>query len=201
MDRRQALHRAALLGGSSLSISLMTSLITGCREVSSLTWQPTFHSKEEAKALTVIADIILPNSNSPSASEVSVPAFLDLLANECMTAEEQRLWRDGLTFLLESHEYDHANTFLQADRASQVDYIIKRDQEAYSGGTDLMNAHFRMLKNLVLTGYFTSEKVMTTYLDHHPIPGRYDGCVPYQGQGIYVDNNVEGRLIEVASES
>jgi hypothetical protein len=49
-----------------------------------------------------------------------------------------------------------------------------------------------MVKELTILGYYTSEYVMTNMLDHHPVPGRYDGCIPFDQEGkLYVDNNVE----------
>jgi Gluconate 2-dehydrogenase subunit 3 len=37
---------------------------------------------------------------------------------------------------------------------------------------------YAMFRELTLTGYFTSEIVMTQQLHEEIIPGRFDGCVP-----------------------
>ena len=39
--------------------------------------------------------------------------------------------------------------------------------------------YFRMIKELTLLGYFTSEIGQTQALRFNMVPGRYDGCVPY----------------------
>jgi hypothetical protein len=36
-----------------------------------------------------------------------------------------------------------------------------------------------MMKQLTLWGFFTSETGMTETLRHAPVPGKYDGAVPY----------------------
>jgi hypothetical protein len=42
------------------------------------------------------------------------------------------------------------------------------------------NKYFRMMKELALLGYFTSEVGMTQALRYVESPGRYDPCVPYK---------------------
>ncbi len=41
------------------------------------------------------------------------------------------------------------------------------------------NHYFTMVKQLTLLGYFTSEIGATQAQRYIPVPGRYDGCVPY----------------------
>lgn len=40
--------------------------------------------------------------------------------------------------------------------------------------------YFRMMKELTLLGYFTSEVGQKKGLRYEPVPGRYEGCVPYK---------------------
>jgi hypothetical protein len=37
-----------------------------------------------------------------------------------------------------------------------------------------------MMKQLTLLGFFTSEPGATKAVRYIPVPGRYDGCVPYK---------------------
>jgi hypothetical protein len=39
--------------------------------------------------------------------------------------------------------------------------------------------YFRMMKELTLLGYFTSEPGCTQAKRYMPLPGKYIGCVPY----------------------
>lgn len=45
---------------------------------------------------------------------------------------------------------------------------------------DVPRHYFRMMKELTLLGYFTSEIGQTQALRYNPVPGRYEGCVPYK---------------------
>ena len=40
--------------------------------------------------------------------------------------------------------------------------------------------YFRMMKELTLLGYFTSEIGCTQALRYVDVPGKYEGCVPYK---------------------
>lgn len=42
---------------------------------------------------------------------------------------------------------------------------------------------FRTMKELTLAGYYTSEIGATQELRHAPVPGRYDGCLPFAEVG------------------
>jgi hypothetical protein len=44
------------------------------------------------------------------------------------------------------------------------------------------NKYFRMMKELALLGYFTSEIGMTQAQRYVESPGRYDPCIPYDGK-------------------
>jgi hypothetical protein len=49
--------------------------------------------------------------------------------------------------------------------------------------------YFRMMKELALLGYFTSEPGMTKALRYVEAPGRYDPCVPYTpGERIWAEH-------------
>ena len=56
---------------------------------------------------------------------------------------------------------------------AQKDYQSKKKE-------DEPNHYFRMMKELTLLGYFTSEIGATKALRYLPVPGRYDGDVPYK---------------------
>lgn len=40
--------------------------------------------------------------------------------------------------------------------------------------------YFAMMKQLTLWGYFTSEPGATKALRYVPVPGRFEGCIPYK---------------------
>jgi len=193
MNRRDALRKTALLSGGMVSASIAsTILLGGCKPSGKLDWQPIFFSSWEARMVSSIADIILPTSDTPGALDVHVPEFVDLMAKDCLTAKEQGAFKGGLKFLWDKFAKTNGGSFVEAKNEQQTEFIEMIDQESFENESN--STTYRLLKQLVLLGYFTSEKVMTEQLNYHSIPGRYDACVPYDGKGVYKDNNVEGRL-------
>ena len=60
------------------------------------------------------------------------------------------------------------------------------DKEVISSKKLKGTPFWRLLKELTLFGYFTSEQGATQALEYVPIPGRYDACIPLKpGQKAY----------------
>ena len=53
----------------------------------------------------------------------------------------------------------------------------KKYTEAGKEYTEAGVPFFRLIKELTLLGYFTSEQGATQALEYVAVPGRYDGCV------------------------
>ena len=51
-----------------------------------------------------------------------------------------------------------------------------KDQKEFEGSP---SHYYTMMKQLTLWGFFSSKTGMTETLRHLPVPGRYDGALPY----------------------
>jgi hypothetical protein len=62
-------------------------------------------------------------------------------------------------------------------------------QQSTTATTDPPNRYFRMMKELSLLGYFTSEIGCTQAQVYEESPGKYEPCIPYTpGQKAYADH-------------
>jgi len=62
-------------------------------------------------------------------------------------------------------------------------------QQAAAATEEPPNRYFRMMKELALLGYFTSQIGATQALVYEEAPGKYEPCIPYQpGQKAYADH-------------
>ena len=77
MDRRKALKNMGLALGYSVATPTLIGMVQSCKNDRSLEWTPVFLTPDEGEALTKLVDIILPKTDSPSASEVQVHLFID----------------------------------------------------------------------------------------------------------------------------
>ncbi len=123
-----------------------------------------------------IADMILPKTDSPGATDVKVDEFIDLLLTEWYAADERDRFLAGLADIDTRSRQAHGAAFLDLSLADQTTLLTALD--GAEGREDTAEGAVRTLKQLTLYGYFTSEVVMKDVLHYPVIPGRHDGCVP-----------------------
>ncbi|MBM3169310.1 MAG: gluconate 2-dehydrogenase subunit 3 family protein [Bacteroidetes bacterium] len=116
-----------------------------------------FFTEEEQKKIRTLVDLILPaDENSPSATEVGVPEFIEFMMKD--QPNLQTPMRGGLQWLdFESDEL--FGTTFNTLNSSQVKEIIDlvawpdKASAAYSGAV----RWFNLLRNLTCSGYFSTE--------------------------------------------
>ncbi len=186
MDRREAIRRTTLLLGGAISSSAMTGLLSGCQATPSVAWTPVFVEQEQARMIESIVDCILPATETPGALDVGVPAFVDLMLKEAYSNEEQSRFLTGLTLLEASSQEKYKKEFLYCSNEDQTALLTELENQA-----DSSPSFIRMVKELTLLGYFTSEPIMTNVLNYNPVPGKYEGCVDATAESVVgVDNNI-----------
>lgn len=134
---------------------------------------PTLGTAELA-LVAALADTVLPRSDTPSASDVGVPAFIDVYVSENYTDDERRNFLAGLARIESRAQRFTGTTFANttpAWRGEIVNSIESDDRRAEPGRT------WWRLKDLIVHGYFTSEPVMKGVLHYEIMPGRFDGDV------------------------
>jgi hypothetical protein len=101
---------------------------------------------------------------------VGVHRFIDTLLAESYPATERAAFVAGLADVDARAQRASGQSFLRATPAEQLALLEQLDREAAP--------FFRIMKELTLVGYYTSEVGATRELHHAPVPGRYEGCVP-----------------------
>jgi len=89
MDRRKALKNMGLAMGYTIATPTVISLLKSCKRESAANWTPRFFSSGEGNVLTRVVDILLPKTDTPSASEVNVHIFIDRYLDEVTPLEDQ----------------------------------------------------------------------------------------------------------------
>jgi hypothetical protein len=174
ISRREAIRRAALLAGVALSPNWLAAI-----ERTALAAQAQRMTSAQSAIVSAVAERILPRTDTPGATDVGVPAFIDLLYGEFMTPGEQKVLTDGLTQLDAASKTAFAASFtsLAPDRQDTLLRDIARAEEKQDQG------FFRLMRSATILGYFTSEQVGRNVLHYDPVPGRYDACVPIDEVG------------------
>ena len=188
MTRREALQRAAALSGWVLTPAVV-GVLEGCQTGNDLTWAPQVLTAEQVRLVGQIAQRILPPTDTPGALDVGVDRFIDHMLKVGFTEEEQRSFLDQLD------NFSRQDAYFVSDReATQDEKLLLLEQthaEAQPPDSAEPPSFFRIIKQLTLLGYFTSEEVMTQQLNYRAVPGQYRACVPLANDPrLYVDNNV-----------
>jgi hypothetical protein len=130
-------------------------------------------SGSQLALIGAIADTILPRTDSPSATDVKVPAFVDVIVSENYTDNQRHAFMNALEPLAAALRGADGTEFVAMDaehRAVALGSVERasRQQQPYS-------TYWR-LKGLVIHGYFTSEPVAKQVLHYQMMPGRFDGA-------------------------
>lgn len=187
IDRREAIRRvSALLGGIALVGG--SGLLTACereqpRAAASGAGAGTF-TTEDIGFLDEVAETILPETKTPGAKAAQVGAFMALMVTDTYDDRDQQIFRDGMRKLDAACQTMHSVSFMAATPQQRLALLeqLDREQKTYMDARegDAPAHYFRMMKELTLLGYFTSEIGYTKAMRYVEAPGRFDPCVPYK---------------------
>ena len=192
MDRREALKRSAIITGFTLSSSAVLGILKGCTPTGKPSWPTRFLTDEEVPLVSSIADFILPKTDTPGALDVHVPEFIDLMMKDNYSEKEQATFHEGAAAFIIRVDDTYSSSFDKCTAEEKASIIQEVEQESFGKLHESGEKSFYlMVKELTILGFYTSDTVMQNMLDYHPIPTRYDGCIPFLPDGkLYVDNNV-----------
>lgn len=124
---------------------------------------PRFFTADELKLVSRVADLIIPATDTPGASEAGVPSYIDFVVNS--NAEHQRIFRSGLTWMNEESQRVHGQQFTELRETEQIALLTPVCREADEGKSDSLPAHFfRAMKSMTADGYYTSRIGLTNEL-------------------------------------
>lgn len=179
LTRREAIKRTALLLGLALTPKWLDGVAHAQTQVAAGTKGPKNLTAAEYATVAAVADRIIPKTDTPGASEVGVPAFIDTMAGDYMTKEERSALAAGLLIVEKRALAAHSKGFGQLT-AAQQDEVLKA---LATSTADTDTKAFRQIRDLTVTGYFTSEQVGRHVTNFEPIPGRFEACVPLTETG------------------
>ena len=183
IDRREAIRRvSALLGGAALIGESALWASCSSRE-SGRTSSIGAFAPAEVAFLDEVAETILPETQTPGAKAAGVGPFMALMVTDCYEPGDQEIFRTGMKQLDDASRKATGSSFMSASGAQRLAVLqaLDREQKAYMDAKrpDEPNHYFRMMKELALLGYFTSEIGCTRAQRYVESPGRYDPCIPY----------------------
>jgi hypothetical protein len=199
VTRREAVQRvAALLGGVTLigGDRLFAASFEPAALDAAMAQGTGAFSAADVALLDEIAETILPATSTPGAKAAKAGAFMALMVTDAYTEANRQVFQQGLTQVDEACRQTHGVVFMQASAAQRLSLVEALDREqhaqmedrapkrrlrapAATGGPTGPAHYFRMMKELALLGYFTSEIGYTQAMRYAESPGRFDPDVPH----------------------
>lgn len=188
ITRREALKRASFLLGGLFFAPAITGVLNGCTARSG-TWVPTRFSQTQAALIIALCDTILPETDTPSASQAGVPAFIEALLERNISSEEAQRFDEDVESFTSNATAALGSPFQEAEAQTRHAYVIQllgRQGEGYaspSGNEQRQHTFLRRFREMCILGYCTSQAGATKLLRYAPIPGEYRGCIPFEHVG------------------
>lgn len=183
IDRKEAIKRTALLIGGAVFAPNVLGILKGCTAQPGLDWDPVLFTKEQARLVSALADVIIPADEYPSASQAGVPAFIESMINDVYTEEQRNKFLEGLDAFAEQTGAELETHYSEAADEQRFEIAYNENQNALEIDREGEMPFFLRFKELTILGYFTSEVGATEVLRFEQIPGIYDGCVPFAEVG------------------
>lgn len=199
MKRRDAVSRIALMLGGAITAPTILAL-QGCstgsdKPLKSIT---LVFSETQSNIISAIAEHIIPKTTTPGAIDAGVPAFIEMMINDCYLLADQKSFEKGLKKV-------EADAFLEKSNEEQVEYLKQLEidtkvlMEKFNSSKELVGDNvskdvlegdagvpfWRLMKELTLFGYFTSEEGINSSFVYEPTPGIFEATKLEPGQKAY----------------
>ena len=179
MDRREAVKYISLLLGGTLVGG--SAYLSGCK---SNTGKEMKFTEEDIAYLDEMANTILPDTATPGAKAAKVGLFMTVMVNDCYEENDQKIFHDGMVKLDDLSKKNYNSSFMKINDQQRHDLLVQLDHEQKdymkNKKKEEPSHYFRIMKELTLLGYFTSEigcKKARRYIE---TPGKYEGSIPYK---------------------
>src|SRR5467141_4768953 len=156
MNRREAIKQVtAMLGGVVfVGSDLLTAVGHADARFTASGKQIGAFTAQDIALLDEVADTILPETKTPGAKAAKVGSFMAVMVTDTYDDQQQTIFRDGMRKLNDAGFMTKTPaqrlTFLEQLDREQKPYMDTRAQGAPAH-------YFRLIKELTLFGYFTSE--------------------------------------------
>jgi hypothetical protein len=186
MQRRDVLRLLAT--GTALQLAPLN-LITFAREARALVAEqssPRSLNAHQYATAKVMAELIIPRTDTPGATDVGVADFIDLILTEWYEDADRERFLTGITDVDTRSNSLFGKDFVACAPNQQSQILIDLGHEMVEDTSPARSRRairsapgpnfYSMFRRLTLTAYYTSEDGATKELNFEIIPDGYRGC-------------------------
>ena len=188
---RKYFSRRLFLEGIVVSVSALH--FSACRlaetNLPKISTDGQFFSAHELTLLTDIAELMIPRTDTPGATDADVAAVLDgMMLSWAGQGTRQQLQRALKLFETKAQGLHHkAYTSLFPEQ--RLELLVDIDTTAFSKHSNDAYWDYRKLKELVFLVYYSSEEAGETYV---PLPGEYYGNLTFEAYEALMSERAYG---------
>lgn len=175
IDRRDALAGIAAMFGTALFAPIARAAAAQVTPISDGPPSTPVFTAQQRALMTALSERVMPTTDTPGAITAGVPAFIEKLLADWASPDDRKPILAGLDAIEARSQTDYKIAADKATPAQQDALLTLAMEDKIPGGEDF----FEKFRQLVITGYFTSEVGITQEREYLPVPGRYDGAYPY----------------------
>ena len=166
-----------LLGGNGISVAMAYTPDPKSAKTTGKVFNQTQMSQLEN-----ICAVVIPKTDTPGAAEVDAHGFLDNQLFHCHTKEQQQQAQSVLIKIDQMANKEFSKPFLACDKQQQHGLLTSLEQ-LRNGFSSEDKQNWKLVKGLIIFGYYTSEPGATQELEYLATPGGFTGSVPYDSVG------------------
>ena len=177
MERRAILKYTAYATGAALSAPLITSLLVGCQSEAVTTKAAeglSFFSGPEMELVKKVANLILPKTDSPSATDVGVHTMIDHMVGNVYSEKERSDYKSGFKTLA---------SLLGKIDGEELSSLVSQLNNGQENLPEAARKAFMSLKQQTIAYYLSSKEIGMNYLSYLPVPGDYEACISVEEAG------------------
>ena len=184
MERRELLKIMAMtLGGS---VGLPKSAFARIGEAYDEA-DLTFFRPAQRAQVAILAEAIIPKTDTPGAIDAGVPDWIEILVKDCLDPKDQSVITEGLAAIMLRCAKDHGKGLDQLSADEQVAFLTAYDKETEAlrakleqGGKPQRKTFLQQFKELTKFCYVNSEVGGTQAFNYVLVPGKWVPDMPLE---------------------
>jgi len=188
MQRRDVLRLLATGTALQLAPAKLFALMREARTLVQAHTSPQTLNAHQYETVKVMAEMIIPRTDTPGATDVGTADFIDLVLTEWCDQLDCKRFLDGIADVdsrarsLFGKDFVECSALQQADILTALGEKMVEESKASQApptrvrGYSYSSNFYPMFRRLTLTAYYTSEAGATNELHFEIVPGEYQGC-------------------------
>lgn len=174
MNRRTAFKRLAI---ASAAAWILPACVSDPKKVT-IALNRLQVSHDEESLLANIADVMIPQTDTPGALAVRAHHFTLVMVDDCMTKEEQEKYLKGMRGFESVLKSLSGKDFTEAS-SDERQQMLTAFEAQLEGVDEEVGFFYNRTRGLIIQGYQSSQHFLTEVKPYQLVPGpNYNGCAP-----------------------